>query len=60
VSCIGALHSLKDEKVIQPGVAGPITGPSKLKPVNLPAWRTIKIDMDHIASGHMTDEHIFH
>jgi hypothetical protein len=24
-----------------------------LKPVNLPAWRRISIDMEHIASGHM-------
>jgi hypothetical protein len=25
----------------------------KVKPVNLPAWKRIDIDIDHIASGHM-------
>lgn len=25
----------------------------KLKAVNLPAWRKVTIDMEHIASGHM-------
>ena len=24
-----------------------------LKPVNLPAWKSIEIDMEHISSGHM-------
>ena len=34
---------------------GKVLGKSKpkLKPINLPSWKSIKIDIGHIASGHM-------
>ena len=33
---------------------GALPAPRPFKSINLPAWRTIKIDIDHIASGHMS------
>ena len=35
------------------GATGFLTGRPRLKPVSLPAWRTIRIDMQHVASGHI-------
>jgi len=37
------------------GAAVVLLGVTKGKPINLPSWRNIAIDIEHVASGHMAD-----
>jgi hypothetical protein len=37
------------------GAAVVLLGVTKGKPINLPSWKNIAIDIEHIASGHMAD-----
>jgi len=48
-----AVNSLARYQVLMGTIASATAPLARIKPINLPAWRTIEVDIEHIASGHM-------